>query len=124
MDEGLKNKAYLEGQKLKKAGYDNEVILARLDKQGIPEDLARQVIKNLSIQQHVDIVKEQTPVYNIALIRIGIGIALAIVSAIVVPGQIILPIGLILGGIVYAIIAKNKMKVEPPSGEAEHFTEK
>ena len=110
MDDGLKRKAYLEGQKLKKAGYDNEVILARLDKQGIPEDLAKQVIKNLSIQQHVDVVKEQTPVYNIALIKVGIGVALAIVSFIALPGQVILPIGLIAGGIVAAVISKDKMK--------------
>ncbi|RYU90088.1 hypothetical protein EWM62_11135 [Mucilaginibacter terrigena] len=110
MDEGLKNKAYLEGQKLKKAGYDDEVILARLDKQGIPEHLAKQVVKNLNIQRHVEIVKEETPVYNAELIKIGLGIGLAIVSAIIFPGHIIIPAGLILGGIVFAIISKNKMK--------------
>jgi hypothetical protein len=109
MDEGLKNKAYLEGLKLKKAGYDNEVIRARLDKMGIPEDLIVQVIKNLSIQQKVDAVNEQTPFYNIALVRVGIGVALAIISFILVPGIVILPIGLIGGGIASAYLAKSKM---------------
>ena len=106
MDETLKNKAYLEGQKLKKAGYDNEVILARLDKQGIPENLARQVIMNLSIQQYVDAVKEQTPFYNLALFKIGIGVVLAIVSYIIAPDILILPIGFIATGI--ALAWKNK----------------
>ncbi|RWY57237.1 hypothetical protein [Mucilaginibacter gilvus] len=109
MDEGLKNKAYLEGSKLKKAGYDNEVIRSRLDKMGIPEDLIVQVIKNLSIQQQIDAVSEQTPFYNVALIRVGIGVALAIISYVLVPGVVILPIGLIGGGIASAYLAKSKM---------------
>ena len=37
MDEGLKNKAYLEGMRLKKSGMDDEVLYARLEKQGIPD---------------------------------------------------------------------------------------
>jgi len=49
MDEGLKNKAYLEGSRLKNAGYDDEVIFARLEKQGIPEELIKKVIANLQI---------------------------------------------------------------------------
>jgi hypothetical protein len=59
MDEGLKNKAYLEGSRLKAAGYDNEVILARLEKQGVPDELARQVVKNLSIQQKHDVTEKK-----------------------------------------------------------------
>jgi hypothetical protein len=102
MDDTLKNKAYLEGQKLKKSGYDDEVIFARLEKQGIPEDLARQVIMNLSIQQRVEMVKEQTPFYNIALIKVGVGMVLAIVSYIIAPGIIILPLGFIATGIALA----------------------
>jgi hypothetical protein len=110
MDDGLKNKAYLEGSKLKKAGYDNEVIFARLEKQGIPEEMIKQVLTNLEIQRKTDQIKEQKPFYNIAILRIGIGVFLAIVSAILIPGQIYLPIGLIIGGVVYAVIAKSKMK--------------
>jgi hypothetical protein len=109
MDEGLKNKAYLEGQRLKKAGYDNVVILARLDKLGIPEDLALQVVRNLSIQQRVDIVKEQKPFFNIAILRVAIGVFLAIVSFILIPGQVYLPLGFIASGVVAAVIAKQKM---------------
>ena len=110
MDDELKKKAYLEGMKLKKAGYDNEVIYARLEKQGIPEELILQVLKNLSIQQKADIIKEEKPFFNIAILKIGIGVFLAIVSAILIPGEVYLPVGLIVGGIVYAIISKSKMK--------------
>lgn len=110
MDEGLKNKAYLEGQKLKRAGYDDEVIFARLEKQGIPEDLARQVIKNLSVHQKAVEVKKQKSNFDIAILRIGIGVFLAVVSWLLFPGRVYLPIGLIGGGIIYAVIAKSKMK--------------
>jgi len=110
MDEGLKNRAYLEGMRLKKAGYDNEVIRARLDKQGIPDDLIQQVLMNLYIQQKVDIVKEEKPFFNIALLKIGIGVFLAIVSAVIFPDRIYIPIGLIVSGIVYALISNSKMK--------------
>jgi len=68
MDESLKKKAYLEGTKLKNAGYDSEVILARLDKQGIPKDLAKQVVMNLYIQQQKEVVKAQSTFFNIALL--------------------------------------------------------
>jgi hypothetical protein len=110
MDDGLKNKAYLEGSRLKAAGYDNEVILARLDKQGVPEELAKQVIKNLAIEQKKEVIGQQSTFYNIALLRIGMGVGLAIVFAIAVPGLIILPIGSIAIGVVSAIAAKSKMK--------------
>jgi len=36
MDEGLKNKAYLEGSRLKNAGYDDEVIFCSSGKTGYP----------------------------------------------------------------------------------------
>ncbi|MEO6148582.1 MAG: hypothetical protein ABIN95_13310 [Mucilaginibacter sp.] len=110
MDEGLKNKAYLEGSRLKKAGYDNEIIFARLEKQGIPEELAKQVIKNLTIQRKAEIFEQQKPFYNIAILRIGIGVFLAIASAILIPGHIYIPVGLILGGVILALMAKSKMK--------------
>ncbi len=49
--EELKKKAYVEGLKLSKSGADREMIYARLEKQGIPEEIIQQVIKNLFIQQ-------------------------------------------------------------------------
>lgn len=110
MDEGLKNKAYLEGMRLKKAGMDDEVIYARLEKQGIPDELARNVIKNLNVQKRQEKVKEQQPLYYSGLLKIGLGVLLAIISYFVFPGKIILPIGFIVSGILYALIAKQNMK--------------
>jgi hypothetical protein len=110
MDEGLKNKAYLEGARLKNAGHDNEVISARLEKQGIPEELIKQVIFNLSVQQSIDVNNQQRPFYNIALFKVGVGVLLAILSAILIPGKIYIPLGLIVSGVVYAILTKRNMK--------------
>jgi hypothetical protein len=109
MDEGLKNKAYLEGSRLKNAGYDNEVIYARLEKLGASDELARQVIFNLSVQKAVDTDKEIRPFYYLAIFKIGIGVFLAILSAFILPGQVYLPIGLIFSGIIYATLTKKKM---------------
>ena len=110
MNDELKKKAYLEGMKLKKAGHDDEVIFARLEKDGIPQELARQVIKNLSIQKKTVEVATQKTNFDIAILRIGIGVFLAIVSWLLFPGRVYLPFGLIGGGIIYAMMAKSKMK--------------
>jgi uncharacterized membrane protein len=114
MDEELKRRAYLEGQKLQKVGYDAEVILARLDKMGIPEELAKQVAANLFIQQAVDESNREatssTIKLNTALIRVGAGFALAVVVYLIFPGIIIIPIGLISGGIISALWQNQKRK--------------
>jgi VIT1/CCC1 family predicted Fe2+/Mn2+ transporter len=110
MDDGLKNKAYLEGTRLKNAGMDDEVIYARLEKQGIPDELARNVIKNLNVQKKVEKVKEQQPLYYSGLLKIALGVLFAIISYFIFPGKIILPIGFIISGILYALIAKQNMK--------------
>ena len=110
MEEELKRKAYLEGMKLKKAGMDNEVIRARLEKQGIPDELIKTVIQNLNVQQKAERVESQQPLYYSGLLKIGIGVFLAIASAIIFPGVIVLPIGFIAGGVIYMLIAKRNMK--------------
>ena len=106
MEEEVKRKAYLEASRLKNAGHDNEVIYARLEKQGVPPELIKQVLVNLTVQKVHDVNEARKPFFNLALVKIGIGIALAIISMLVFPGQIILPIGLITGGIVAALANK------------------
>jgi hypothetical protein len=108
MSEELKKKAYLLASRLINQGYDYEVIRARMDKEGIPEEMIKQVIKNLTVQQIVEVTKENKPFFNIALIKIGIGILLAIISAILIPGQVYLPIGLIGTGIAAGFLFKSK----------------
>lgn len=109
MDETLKRKAYHEAMKLKSSGLDQETIYARLEKQGIPEDLARQAAADIMVQRIVEVQSAAKVSYNIAIIRIAIGVGLAIISYIIVPDVIVMPIGFILTGIILAINAKSKM---------------
>jgi uncharacterized transporter YbjL len=108
MDEELKRKAYLQASRLKNEGLDNEVIYARLEKQGIPADLIKQVLTNLTVQKIIDVNAAQKPFFNLALLKIGIGVLLAVVSMVILPGQVILPIGLIAGGIITAVIKRPR----------------
>jgi hypothetical protein len=109
-EEELKKKAYLMGLRLKNSGLDAETIYARLEKQGIPEELARQVVKDTLIERKREVIKDTEPVYNFALIRIGIGVVIAFTSYIIFPDFYILPIGIIAGGIISALLAKKKME--------------
>ncbi len=109
MDEGLKNKAYLEGARLKNAGYEDEVIAARLEKMGIPEELIKQVLFNLGIQHVIDKHNAAKPFYISAWVKIGLGVLAAVVSSYLIPGQIIVPIGLIVTGVIAAITTKKDM---------------
>ena len=106
----LKKKAYLIGLRLKNSGLDAEAIYARLEKQGIPDEIARQVVQDTLIERKREVIKAVEPVYNFALIRIGIGVVVALISYLIFPGNFILPIGIIAGGIVSALLAKKKMK--------------
>ncbi|HMG89828.1 MAG TPA: hypothetical protein VK589_07205 [Chryseolinea sp.] len=106
----LRKKAYLMGLRLKNSGLDAETIYARLEKQGIPEKLAREVAYNTLIERERDVSKAAEPFYNLALIKIGIGVAVALTSYIIFPDKPIIPIGIIAGGIISAFLAKRKMK--------------
>jgi len=112
MDEGLKNKAYLEAMRLKKSGLDDEVIYARLEKQGIPPELINRVIQNISIQKTADIVREERESNEIKsnsyLAKAGAGILLAIISYFIFPNNVIIPVGCIVGGIGLALFYKAK----------------
>lgn len=106
-EEGLKRRAYALGLKLKHSGLDEDVIYARLEKQGIPEELAEQVARDVMIERRKAEAADEKPFYYLALVKIGIGVVAAIVSAILLPGKIIVPIGLIAGGVIYAIATKR-----------------
>lgn len=109
MDESIKKRAYLEGSKLKRAGYDDDIIMARLEKIGVNEQLSKEVIFNLTIQQAVDNDKLIKPFYKLAIFKIIVGLSLAILSLIIYPKHIIFPIGMIVAGTVSAIATKRKM---------------
>ena len=110
----VKKKAYLMALRLKTSGLDEETIYARLEKQGVPEELARQVARDTQIQRNRDIKKDVVEDaklrYNFAFVRIGIGVVLALVSYLIFPDNVILPVGAIGGGILSALLAKKKME--------------
>jgi Flp pilus assembly protein TadB len=108
--EGLELRAYALGLKLKNSGLDGETIYARLEKQGIPEDLAKEVASNVIIERKKQTAGEQKPFFHVALLRIGVGLLLALVFAILFPDYLVIPYGFIIGSIVLAIAAKARMK--------------
>lgn len=105
----VRKKAYLIGLRLKNSGLDSETIYARLEKQGIPDDLAKEVVNDVLIERNRETIKEAEPVYNFALVRIGIGVVVALISYLVT-GNMILPVAIIAGGVVTALLAKKKME--------------
>lgn len=107
-DEELKKKAYSIAFKLKHAGMELAEIIKRLEQEGVPKDIANSVIMNIGrdlVRKEKD---KQRDALEAALVRLGIGIAGALVCVIVFPDQHILPIGSIIGGIVSAVMAKLK----------------
>ena len=110
-EEEVKKKAYLMALRLKNSGLDTETIYARLEKQGIPEDLALQVAKDVSMEKKRHVAEQETkPVFQAALIRIAVGLAAALISILIFPDEIIIPVGLIGGGVIAAVLAYIKMK--------------
>jgi hypothetical protein len=105
----LKKKAYLMALRLRSSGLDAETIYARLEKQGIPEELARQVAYDTIVEKkrEKEIEKAETD-YNRALERISIGAAGAIIYYLIFH-NVYIPIGILAGGIISALYAKKKM---------------
>lgn len=106
--EELKKKAYLIALRLKNTGSDHETIYARLEKQGIPENIAKEVVRDIMIERKRNIVKEATPVHNFGLVQIGIGLGVALITYLLTD-NVLLPIGVILGGVVTVLLMKKKM---------------
>lgn len=107
-EEGLKRRAYALGLKPMHSNLDMETIYARLEKNGFPPDLAKQVAKDIQLERNKVNSKNQKQIENIARIRIFGGIAIIIVTALFISGYTIIPMGLIVGGIVYFIMNKKK----------------
>ena len=74
MDEQLKRDAYLKGLQLKNTGLDEKIICVRLEKQGIPYDLAKEVAKNVFLQRKIDTENnEQVPAFGEGLQKWALG---------------------------------------------------
>ncbi|MCE9539479.1 MAG: hypothetical protein K8R85_09705 [Bacteroidetes bacterium] len=53
--EEMKRDAYLKAMQFKNTGMEEDVIYARLEKQGFPVDLAKEVAKNVIMKKQEDI---------------------------------------------------------------------
>ena len=107
-DETTLRSAYSEAMKLRRQGLDNEIVYARMEKQGYPEALIVRVLKNITAERRKRHIEKSKINYNIAAIKVSAGIVLVVVSSFLFPGIVIVPIGFILGGILLAIVTKNE----------------
>jgi hypothetical protein len=102
-------KAYLAGLKLKHTGLSEEVIYARLEKQGFSEDLSRQVAKDVIRENEKEQLSENL---NYGLIIAIIGILATIASFFIFEDRIYIFSGLLLAGVgsILLLVAKRKHK--------------
>ncbi|MFY0629645.1 MAG: hypothetical protein JXR05_04635 [Flavobacteriaceae bacterium] len=77
----LKSKAYKIALKFKK--FEEEVIYAKLEKQGIPEDLAKEVAMNVVLERNKQNKKDLSYYKEIELIMIVISVLASIVIYII-----------------------------------------
>ena len=75
-----RNKAYQIGLKFKNSKLDEEVIYAKLEKQGIPVDLAKEVAMNVIIERNKSIKEDLSDYKNIVNVMIVIWVLAAIIA--------------------------------------------
>lgn len=90
-----------------KKGLDEETIYARLEKQGIPHELVEKVVGNVFEERNRKSQNQLNEKHYISLIVLLIGLFTGIASIIFFPGILIVPIGLIIGGI-FGLIRSNR----------------
>ena len=106
-NEYSKHKAYHEGLKFKNSGLEEEVIYAKLEKQGIPIDLAKEVAMNVVIERNKYNKEDLSDYKNykkLGIVIIVIGI-LASIIAYIFTERIIVAVEVLVVGISTAIIA-------------------
>lgn len=75
-----RNKAYQLGSKYKNSKLEEEVIYAKLEKQGIPADLAKEVAKNVIIERNKSIKDDLSDYKNIVNVMIVVWVMTAIIA--------------------------------------------
>ncbi len=108
-DESLVRRAYVEGLKLKNSGLDEEVIYAKIEKQGIPAELAREVAHNVILERNKKEDRELADKGDIGLIMLIVGIVASLI-AYYLTEKIMISTGLIMGGAVIYFVANKKRK--------------
>ena len=105
--DSMKRKAYHEGLKFKNSGLEEVVIYAKLEKQGIPKDLAKEVAMNVVIERNKyenEDIEDYKNYKKIGIVFIVIGLLASIITYIFT-GIILVAGGVLVVGILTAIIA-------------------
>ena len=105
--DSIKRKAYVEGLKLKNTGLEEEVIYAKLEKQGIPKDLAKEVARNVVIERNIynkEDIEDYKNYKKLGIVFLVIGILASIITYILT-GRIFVAAIVLVVGISTAIIA-------------------
>ena len=98
----LKNKAYKEALKFEKSEFTEEVIYAKLEKQGIPIDIAKKVAMNIVLERNNK--KEDRSDYKkMGSVMIVVWISVSII-AYFITGNVFDAVGLLVGGILTTIL--------------------
>jgi hypothetical protein len=101
------NRAYLAGLKLKHSGLSEQVIYARLEKQGFSEELARQVARDVIRENENEQLKVNL---NYGIVIAIIGILATIISYFIFEDHIYLFPGLLIVGIGSVLFFRDKKK--------------
>ncbi len=110
----IEMKAYSIGIKLKNSGLNENAIYAKLEKQGIPVDLALEVAQNITLESRKKFKKEEKHFWSLAILQIGLGALVALILAILLPEKKDLPINFIVMGILLALNWWRKMNSLKP----------
>ena len=94
-DETLRRQAMMEAMKLMQQGLDPATIYARLERQGFPEELAREIAKETQAEQQIQQRERQAVLRKEAWIVLAVGVGLTVASAFAFPGYIVFPVGLL-----------------------------
>ena len=98
----LKNKAYKEALKFEKSEFEEEVIYAKLEKQGIPIDIAKEVAMNVIIERNNK--KENSSDYKkMGFVIISVWIVISII-AFFITGKVFDAVGLLIVGVPSTIL--------------------
>ena len=71
--------------------------------------MAREVVSDTLIERKKEVVSQAESAYNFAWMRIGIGVVIAVITFFAT-GNFFLPMAIVGGGIVSALLAKKKME--------------
>jgi hypothetical protein len=98
-------KAYLQGLKLKQQGLSEDIIYARLEKQGFGEELSRKVAKEV-INQNEKLLVQETRNYGLMIAIFGVVASVA--SFFLFDDRVYLFAGLLITGIICLVLGKKR----------------